>query len=60
MRSAIAVAIRQFSESICEYCSNIDDAPDKTITRENFADQMESVYDALLLWLQTKDYKVFI
>jgi hypothetical protein len=58
LRSAIAIAIRQFSESIYEYISNIDDAPDKTINRDNFTDQMESLYDSLLLWLPTKDYKV--
>ena len=52
-------ALSKFSEAIIEYCANIDKAPDKSITKDRFSQEIGSAFDVLFsTWLQSKEAKV--
>ena len=52
----------KFSEAIIDYCANKDNAPDKSVSKDRFEQEIGSAFDVLFnSWLQiTKEMKVFI
>ncbi|KAH9515723.1 Maestro heat-like repeat-containing protein member 1 [Bulinus truncatus] len=59
MRWVFASALSKFSEAILEYCANLDQAPDKTVSIDRFANEIFSAYDILFnVWLQSKEAKL--
>jgi len=54
------VALSKFSEAIVEYCANIDNAPDPSVTKDRFSQEIASAFDVLFnSWLQSKEMKVY-
>ncbi|GFS16071.1 maestro heat-like repeat family member 1 [Elysia marginata] len=59
MRWVFASAISNFSEAILEYCANLDQAPDKSVSTDRFESEIFSAYDILFnVWLQSKEAKL--
>ncbi|CAG5120746.1 unnamed protein product, partial [Candidula unifasciata] len=59
MRWVFASAISKFSEAILEYCANLDQAPDKSVSTDRFASEIFSAYDIMFnVWLQSKEAKL--
>ncbi|XP_056020899.1 maestro heat-like repeat-containing protein family member 1 isoform X2 [Ostrea edulis] len=59
MKWVFSSALSKFSEAIIEYCANIDKAPDKSITRDRFSQEIGSAFDVLFTtWLQSKEAKL--
>ncbi|CAL1544099.1 unnamed protein product [Lymnaea stagnalis] len=59
MKWVFAAALSKFSEAILEYCANLDQAPDKTVSTERFSAEIFSAYDILFnVWLQSKEAKL--
>uniref|UniRef100_A0A2C9KZ46 Maestro heat-like repeat-containing protein family member 1 n=1 Tax=Biomphalaria glabrata TaxID=6526 RepID=A0A2C9KZ46_BIOGL len=59
MRWVFASALSKFSEAILEYCANLDQAPDKTVSIDRFSNEIFSAYDILFnVWLQSKEAKL--
>ncbi|XP_059158762.1 maestro heat-like repeat-containing protein family member 1 isoform X2 [Physella acuta] len=59
MRWVFASAISKFSEAILEYCANLDQAPDKSVSTDRFSAEIFSAYDILFnVWLQSKEAKL--
>ncbi|CAH0557118.1 unnamed protein product [Brassicogethes aeneus] len=59
LRTAFSFAIGSFCNALVEYCANIDQVPDSTISIENFNVEIGMAYDVLFSsWLQTRDPKV--
>ncbi|XP_062575581.1 maestro heat-like repeat-containing protein family member 1 isoform X4 [Saccostrea cucullata] len=60
MKWVFSSALSKFSEAIIEYCANIDKAPDQTITKDRFSQEIGSAFDVLFsTWLQSKEAKIF-
>ena len=52
-------ALARFSESILDYVANVENAPDPTVTKEAFSNQIYSAFDICFnVWLQSKEAKV--
>ncbi|BFZ13379.1 hypothetical protein BsWGS_16418 [Bradybaena similaris] len=59
MRWVFASALSKFSEAILEYCANLDQAPDKSVSTDRFASEIFSAYDILFtVWIQSKEAKL--
>ena len=59
MRWVFSSALSKFSESILDYVANMENAPDPTVTKEAFSNQIYSAFDVLFnVWLQSKEAKV--
>ncbi|XP_061166579.1 maestro heat-like repeat-containing protein family member 1 isoform X3 [Saccostrea echinata] len=59
MKWVFSSALSKFSEAIIEYCANIDKAPDQTITKDRFSQEIGSAFDVLFsTWLQSKEAKL--
>ncbi|CAN0069578.1 unnamed protein product [Lampetra fluviatilis] len=59
MRWVFTYALSHFSESILEYVANLDKAPDPTVRKEAFQNEIYSAYDVLFnVWLQSKEAKL--
>ncbi|XP_072169220.1 maestro heat-like repeat-containing protein family member 1 [Diadema setosum] len=59
MKWVFSSAFARFSESILHYVANIDTAPDNTVRKETYADQIFSGFDVLFsLWLPSKEAKL--
>nr|XP_022339324.1 maestro heat-like repeat-containing protein family member 1 isoform X2 [Crassostrea virginica] len=59
MKWVFSAALSKFSEAIIEYCANIDKAPDKSITKDRFSQEIGSAFDVLFsTWLQSKEAKL--
>ena len=55
----IFLALCKFCEAILEYVANIEKAPDQTISKDSFANEIYSAYDILFnSWINTKTPKV--
>uniref|UniRef100_A0A803TB35 Maestro heat like repeat family member 1 n=1 Tax=Anolis carolinensis TaxID=28377 RepID=A0A803TB35_ANOCA len=52
-------ALQSFSESIQEYLANLDKAPDPTVRRDTFSNEIFSAYEVLFYgWLQSREAKL--
>lgn len=53
-------ALSKFSEAIIDYCANTDKAPDPSVSKDRFEQEIGSAFDVLFnSWLQiTKEMKV--
>uniref|UniRef100_A0A670I2P9 Maestro heat like repeat family member 1 n=1 Tax=Podarcis muralis TaxID=64176 RepID=A0A670I2P9_PODMU len=59
MRTVFCYALQNFSESIQEYMANLDQAPDPTVRRDTFSNDLFSAYEVLFnSWLQTRETKL--
>ncbi|XP_043923633.1 maestro heat-like repeat-containing protein family member 1 isoform X2 [Protopterus annectens] len=59
MKWAFSVALLHFSESILEYLANLENAPDPTVRRDTFSNEIYAAYDVLFnVWLQSRDTKL--
>ncbi|XP_069477987.1 maestro heat-like repeat-containing protein family member 1 isoform X2 [Ambystoma mexicanum] len=59
MKAVFCVALQHFSESIQEYLANLDKAPDPTVRKDTFSNEIFSAYDILFnSWLQNRETKV--
>ncbi|XP_063951706.1 maestro heat-like repeat-containing protein family member 1 [Lytechinus pictus] len=59
MKWVFSAAFARYSESILHYVANSDTAPDPTIKKETYADQIFSGFDVLFsLWLPSKEAKL--
>ncbi|XP_069113199.1 maestro heat-like repeat-containing protein family member 1 isoform X7 [Argopecten irradians] len=59
MRWVFSAALSKFCEAIIEYCANIDKAPDQSVTKDRFAQEVASAFDVLFnSWLQSKEIKL--
>lgn len=53
------LALQHFSESIQEYLANLDQAPDPTVRKDTFSNEIFSAYEVLFnSWLQHREAKV--
>jgi len=53
------LALQHFSESIQEYLANLDKAPDPTVRKDTFSNEIFSAYEVLFnSWLQHREAKV--
>lgn len=60
MRWVFAHCVAKFCESIIEYVANIERAPDRSVQKEAFSDQVAAIFDVIFnVWLQSKEPKVF-
>ncbi|KAM4793647.1 maestro heat-like repeat-containing protein family member 1, partial [Cyanocitta cristata] len=58
-KSGCCYALQRFSESIQEYLANLDQAPDPTIRRDAFAQEIGAAFELLFsAWLQHREPKV--
>jgi hypothetical protein len=59
LRLAVCVALSKFGDSILDYLANLDSAPDPTVTKEHFEQEMNVAHDILFSsWLNSaKDTK---
>lgn len=56
---ALPAALQHFSESIQEYLANLDKAPDPTVRKDTFSNEIFSAYEVLFnSWLQHREAKV--
>ncbi|KAJ8303306.1 hypothetical protein KUTeg_019702 [Tegillarca granosa] len=59
MKWVFSSALSKFSEAIIEYCANIDKAPDPTVTKERFSQEVDAAFDVFFnTWLQSKEIKL--
>lgn len=59
MRWVFAHCVAKFCESIIEYVANIERAPDRSVQKEAFSDQVAAIFDVIFnVWLQSKEPKV--
>nr|XP_034980499.1 maestro heat-like repeat-containing protein family member 1 isoform X2 [Zootoca vivipara] len=59
MRTVFCYALQNFSESIQEYMANLDQAPDPTVRRDTFSNDIFSAYEVLFnSWLQSRETKL--
>ncbi|KAE8599954.1 hypothetical protein XENTR_v10017409 [Xenopus tropicalis] len=59
MKAVFCVALQHFSESIQEYLANLDKAPDPTVRKDTFSNEIFNAYDVLFnTWLQNRESKV--
>ncbi|XP_062822975.1 maestro heat-like repeat-containing protein family member 1 isoform X2 [Anolis carolinensis] len=59
MKSVFCYALQSFSESIQEYLANLDKAPDPTVRRDTFSNEIFSAYEVLFYgWLQSREAKL--
>ncbi|XP_060075327.1 maestro heat-like repeat-containing protein family member 1 isoform X2 [Ylistrum balloti] len=59
MRWVFSAALSKFCEAIIDYCANIDKAPDPTVTKDRFSQEVASAFDVLFnSWLQSKEIKL--
>ncbi|XP_061463180.1 maestro heat-like repeat-containing protein family member 1 isoform X2 [Rhineura floridana] len=59
MKSVFCYALQYFSESIQEYMANLDKAPDPTVRRDTFSNDIFSAYEVLFnSWLQSREAKL--
>uniref|UniRef100_A0A670IXW9 Maestro heat like repeat family member 1 n=1 Tax=Podarcis muralis TaxID=64176 RepID=A0A670IXW9_PODMU len=59
VRTVFCYALQNFSESIQEYMANLDQAPDPTVRRDTFSNDLFSAYEVLFnSWLQTRETKL--
>uniref|UniRef100_A0A8C3XQA8 Maestro heat like repeat family member 1 n=1 Tax=Chelydra serpentina TaxID=8475 RepID=A0A8C3XQA8_CHESE len=59
MKSVFCYALQHFSESIQEYLANLDKAPDPTVRKDTFSNEIFNAYDVLFhIWLQSREAKV--
>lgn len=59
MKAVFCVALQRFSESILEYLANLDKAPDPTVRKDTFSNDLFNAYDILFNnWLQNRESKV--
>ncbi|XP_074842542.1 maestro heat-like repeat-containing protein family member 1 isoform X2 [Carettochelys insculpta] len=59
MKSAFCYALQHFSESIQEYLANLDKAPDPTVRKDTFSNELFSAYEVLFTsWLQSREAKL--
>ncbi|XP_052059790.1 maestro heat-like repeat-containing protein family member 1 isoform X2 [Mytilus californianus] len=60
MRWVFSSAISKFSEAIIDYCANTDKAPDPSVSKERFEQEIGSAFDVLFnSWLHiTKEMKL--
>ncbi|XP_041424164.1 maestro heat-like repeat-containing protein family member 1 isoform X2 [Xenopus laevis] len=59
MKAVFCVALQHFSESIQEYLANLDKAPDPTVRKDTFSNEIFHAYDVLFNgWLQNRESKV--
>ncbi|KAK2512477.1 hypothetical protein Q9233_016229 [Columba guinea] len=58
MKSVFCYALQHFSESIQEYLANLDKAPDPTVRKDTFSNEIFSAYEVLFTgWLQHREAK---
>ena len=55
-----STALARFSEAILDYIANIEKAPDKQVKKEVFSREIDSAYDILYVWIQSRETKVFL
>uniref|UniRef100_A0A8C3SI65 Maestro heat like repeat family member 1 n=1 Tax=Chelydra serpentina TaxID=8475 RepID=A0A8C3SI65_CHESE len=59
MKSVFCYALQHFSESIQEYLANLDKAPDPTVRKDTFSNEIFNAYDVLFhIWLQSREAKL--
>uniref|UniRef100_A0A8D0HKP0 Maestro heat like repeat family member 1 n=1 Tax=Sphenodon punctatus TaxID=8508 RepID=A0A8D0HKP0_SPHPU len=59
MKCVFCSALQHFSESIQEYLANLDKAPDPTVRKDTFSNEIFSAYEVLFYsWLQSREAKV--
>ncbi|KAM6445551.1 maestro heat-like repeat-containing protein family member 1 isoform 2-T2 [Rhynochetos jubatus] len=59
MKSVFCYALQHFSESIQEYLANLDQAPDPTVRKDTFSNEIFSAYEVLFAsWLQHREAKL--
>uniref|UniRef100_A0A8C8RI83 Maestro heat like repeat family member 1 n=1 Tax=Pelusios castaneus TaxID=367368 RepID=A0A8C8RI83_9SAUR len=59
MKSVFCSALQHFSESIQEYLANLDKAPDPTVRKDTFSNEIFSAYEVLFnSWLQSREAKL--
>nr|XP_056710567.1 maestro heat-like repeat-containing protein family member 1 [Euleptes europaea] len=59
MRAVFCFALQNFSESIQEYLANLDQAPDPTVRRDTFSQEVFSAYEVLFnCWLLSREAKL--
>ncbi len=59
LKFAYASAFSNFAEAIQEYLSNLEAAPDPTITAEEFCSELDTAHDVMFSqWLSSRDVKV--
>ncbi|XP_065686253.1 maestro heat-like repeat-containing protein family member 1 isoform X3 [Patagioenas fasciata] len=59
MKSVFCYALQHFSESIQEYLANLDKAPDPTVRKDTFSNEIFSAYEVLFTaWLQHREAKL--
>uniref|UniRef100_A0A8V5H4D7 Uncharacterized protein n=1 Tax=Melopsittacus undulatus TaxID=13146 RepID=A0A8V5H4D7_MELUD len=59
MKSVFCYALQHFSESIQEYLANLDQAPDPTVRKDTFSNDIFSAYEVLFTcWLQHREPKL--
>uniref|UniRef100_A0A452HQ23 Uncharacterized protein n=1 Tax=Gopherus agassizii TaxID=38772 RepID=A0A452HQ23_9SAUR len=59
MKSVFCYALQHFSESIQEYLANLDKAPDPTVRKDTFSNEIFNAYDVLFnVWLQSREAKL--
>uniref|UniRef100_A0A8C0GE86 Maestro heat like repeat family member 1 n=1 Tax=Chelonoidis abingdonii TaxID=106734 RepID=A0A8C0GE86_CHEAB len=59
MKCVFCYALQHFSESIQEYLANLDKAPDPTVRKDTFSNEIFNAYDVLFnIWLQSREAKV--
>ncbi|XP_062490639.1 maestro heat-like repeat-containing protein family member 1 isoform X2 [Pezoporus occidentalis] len=59
MKAVFCYALQHFSESIQEYLANLDKAPDPTVRKDTFSNELFSAYEVLFSsWLQHREAKL--
>ncbi|KAM6318671.1 maestro heat-like repeat-containing protein family member 1 [Aegotheles albertisi] len=59
MKAVFCYALQHFSESIQEYLANLDKAPDPTVRKDTFSNEIFSAYEVLFTsWLQHREAKL--
>ncbi|NXA57418.1 MROH1 protein, partial [Nothocercus julius] len=59
MKSVFCYALQHFSESIQEYLANLDKAPDPTVRKDTFSNEIFCAYEVLFnSWLQHREAKL--
>uniref|UniRef100_A0A8C0INN9 Maestro heat like repeat family member 1 n=1 Tax=Chelonoidis abingdonii TaxID=106734 RepID=A0A8C0INN9_CHEAB len=59
MKCVFCYALQHFSESIQEYLANLDKAPDPTVRKDTFSNEIFNAYDVLFnIWLQSREAKL--
>ncbi|KAK2156623.1 hypothetical protein NP493_1946g00003 [Ridgeia piscesae] len=59
MKWIFSSAIAKFSEAIMDYAANVETAPDPSVRKEVYSQEMDAAYDIVFtLWLQSKEVKL--